>query len=573
MIYNLPPHVAAWAMDRVKDSPREAARLAVLERKYRESTTRKEERVLRAEIISAVIALAAWSTSGLTIAGIGIGTIGLGLAIGASYALQAINQPKSGSGIGATAAAINSPESRGNIQQSAPIKRWIYGRARVGGGVFFLDDTKPPYLYLGLLLSGRQISGISGVHISVNDIALSSSAFDQIVTPLAVDGQIYTKAGVNRLLMAFGNGDPDQALDPILAAAFPNLASTFRQQGIARAVFRFTYGDSADDFEAMWGTGVSVPSPLIDVNGTPLYDIRDPTQRYPTDWRDAEDVADAMATWKYTRNGVDVGRTSSLVQADWLGHPSGVNYPVGRIRWDEIAKGADFDEQPVANKDGTSRPRSTIDGVITLDQSPRSVMESMLTTNQGFLVQDRGRGWVQPSMPRTPVLTIDDDMLLGGFEFQANRAKGDLVNEVTAKFSSFERDNQDTDAPTLRDEDLIESDGEVLPRNIRLPLTGDNRAAQQITKQYMATSRLPRSFSGSIKVRAIVDGLKAGACVRIGTSLYEHMNGLYDVVSTGFLDDFSGLPISLRECDPNIPINWNAAEDEQDFTLPALNVS
>lgn len=525
------------------------------------------------EIISTIIALAAWSTTGLTIAGVGIGTIGLGLALGASYALQAINAPKGGSGVGATAATINSPESRGNIQQSAPIKRWIYGQVRTGGGVFFLDDSKPPYLYLGLLLSGRPISGIRGVHISVNDIALSSSAFDQIITPLAVDGQIYTKAGVNRLLMAFGNGDPDQALDPLLAQGFPNLESTFRQRAISRGTFRFQYGTDADDFEAMWGTGVSVPSPLIDVDGAPVYDPRDPTQRYPIDWRDAEDVADAMATWKFTRNGIDVGRTSSLVQADWLGHPSGVNYPPGRIRWDEIANGANFDEEPVANKDGTSRPRGTIDGVVTLDQSPRSVMESMLTTNQGFLVQDRGRGWVQPSMPRTPVLTIDDGMLLGGFEFQANRAKTDLVNEVTAKFSSSEREYQDTDAPTLREEDLIEQDGEVLSRNIRLPFTSDHRAAQQITKQYLETARLPRSFSGSIKVKSIVDGLKPGACVRIWSKIYSRMNGFYDVGSTGFLDDFSGLPVSLRECDPNIPIKWNAANDEQDFTLPALDVS
>ncbi len=53
-------------------------------------------------------------------------------------------------------------------------------------------------------------------------------------------------------------------------------------------------------------------------------------------------------------------------------------------------------------------------------------------------------------------MTIDDDMLLGGFEFQANRAKTDLINEVTARFSSSDREYQDTDAPTLTREDLIE---------------------------------------------------------------------------------------------------------------------
>lgn len=517
------------------------------------------------EIISGIIALAAWSASGLTVAGIGIGTIATGLAVGASFALQAINQPKAGSGIGA-AAAINAPEARGNVQQSAPVERWVYGRVRAGGAVFFIDDSKPPYLYLGLLLSGRRISGIRGLHISTNDIALSSFAFNQEIFPLPVDGQIYNKAGVNRLSMAFGDGSPSQLLDPILKADFPNLEATFRQRGIARAVFKFKFGDDPADFEKMWGQGVSIPSPLIDIDGAPVYDPRDPTQFYPTDWRDDAQVAAAMATWKFRRN-------SSLIQADWLGHPSGVNYPVGRIRWDEIAKSADFDDEPVANKDGTSRPRGTIDGVVMLDQSPRTVMELMLTTNQGFLVQDRGRGWVQPSRPRTPVLTIDDDMLLGGFEFQAHRPKSDLINKVTGRFSSSDREYQDTDAPTWVRNDLIAADGEVLTKTIRLPFTSDHRAVQQIEKQYLETSRLPRSLTCNIKIKAIVDNLAAGACVQVWSKLYAQMNGLYDVVSTGFLDDFSGAPVSLKEADPNIPIAWNAQTDEQDFTLPALNVS
>jgi len=508
----------------------------------------------------------------LTIGGLSAGTVITGAVLAGSFAIAAINKPKLGQGVG-DAGGINAPEARGNVQQSAPIERWIYGRVRAGGAVFMIDDSKPPYLYLGLMLSGRQINAIRGLHISTNDIALSSFGFDQAVTPLPVDGQVYVKSGTSRLSMSFGAGLPTQAIDSILHADFPDLDVSFRQQGIARAVFKFTYGNDATDFQAMWGTGVSIPSPLMDIEGTPIYDPRDPSQFYPTDWRDADEVAAAKATWKYRRDGKDVGRTASLVQADWLGHPQGVNYPAGRIRWDEIAKAADWDEQPVANKDGSSRPRSTIDGIVTMDQSPRTVMEAMLTANQGFVVHDRGRGWVQPLMPRTPVLTIDDNMLMGGFDFQKNRAKTDLVNEVTARFSSSDREYQDTDAPTLTREDLIEADGEKITKNIRLPFHSDYRAVAQTEKQFLETSRLPRSLTCNIRVKAIGDDLAAGACVRVDSRIYTKMNGLYDVVSTGFLDDFSGLPISLKECDPNIPIDWNPAVDEPDFTLPPLDVS
>lgn len=523
------------------------------------------------EPVSAAIALVGWAggLGGVTFLGISATTILTGAAIvGANYALSAINKPKSpgaGSGVG-SATLINTPEARGNIQQSAPIERWVYGQARVGGAIFFVEDSKPPYLYLGLLLSGRQISDIRGVHISTNDIAFSSFAFDTPITPLPVDGQTYVKSGVSRLTMSFGAGLTTQAIDPIIHADFPNLTTDFRQREIARAVFKFKFGDDASDFEKMWGQGVSIPSPLIDVDGAPVYDPRDPSQFYPSDWRDNAEVSAAMATWKFSRN-------AALIQRDWMAHPDGVNYPPGRIRDDEVARAADFDDEPVANKDGTSRPRHTIDGVVTLDQSPRTVMEAMLTANRGFMVQSRGRGWVASSTPRTAVTTIDDDMLLGGFEFQCNRAKADLVNEVRARFSSSDREYQDVDAPTLSDEDLIEEDGEVFSKTVRLPFTSDHRAVQTLEKQFLAEARLPRSLSCTIKIKGIADDLDAGAVVQVWSNLYPAMNGLYTVESMGFLDDFSGLSLGLREYDPSIANDWNPAIDEQDFTLPALEIS
>jgi len=510
--------------------------------------------------------------AGLTIFGASAGTILTGVAIAGTFAISAINKPKLGSGIG-DAVGINAPESRGNVQQSAPIERWIYGRARSGGAVFIIDDTKPPYLYLGLLLSGRPINAVRGIHISTNDIVPSSFVFDQPVLPLPIDGQVYVKDGDNRLTMSFGAGRPDQEIDPILRADFPNLNASFCQRGIARAVFKFKYGANADDFQAMWGTGVSIPNPILDIEGAPLYDPRDPSQFYPSDWRDAEEVAEAMATWKYRHNGVDVGRTASLVQGDWLGHPQGVNYPAGRIRWDEIGRGAEWDEEPIANKDGTSRPRNTIDGVVTMDQSPRPIMEAMLTANQGYLVQDRGRGWTQPLRPRKPVLTIDDDLLLGGFDFEFDRAKTDLVNEVTSRFSSADREYQDVDGPILIREDLIEADGEKITHPIRLPFHSDYRAVAQAQKQYLETTRLKRTLSCNIRIKALADDIAAGVCVQVWSNIYPKMNGLYDVASIGIPDDFSGLQVSLKECDPNIPVDWNPAIDEPDFTLPPLDVS
>jgi hypothetical protein len=493
-----------------------------------------------------------------------VGYVALGAAvIGANYALAAINKPKpsdpTASGIG-SAITINSPQARGNVQQSAPIQRWIYGSVRAGGAVSFIDDSMPPYLYLQTLLSARQISGIRGLHISVNDIKLSSFAFDQVLQPLAVDGQVYIKDGVSRLSMAFGAGRDDQAICPLLKTDFPNLDDSFRQRGTARATFRFKFGDDVDDFQRMWGQGVSIPSPLLDIDGMPVYDPRDPAQRYPTDWRDAEDVAEAMATWKFRRNGRDVGRTAALVQADWLGHPDGVNHPAGRIRWDEIARAADFDEER----------GHTIDGEVTLDQNPRTVMEAMLTANRGFVVQGRGYGWVMSSQPREPVITIDDDLLLGGFEFQADRFKSELANTVRSRFSSADREYQDVDGPVVARDDLIDADGEVFTKTVRMPFTSDSDQVQILANQYLDEARLKRSLVCNIKLRAIADGVREGEVVRVFSRNFPQINADYSIEKIGFLDDLSGLSLGLREYDASISTRPYALKP---FTLPTLDVS
>lgn len=500
-----------------------------------------------------------------------IGTVAIGgLLAGAQFAVNRLSAATPGTFGDTVGLGVNAPEVRGNTQQSVPAQRIIYGRTRAGGAVFFLNTDKPPYLYLGLLLSARKVNSIKSLQIGDNAITFPTLVNNVGTDPLQIDGQTYVSGGSSRLKVCFREGSPSQPVDALLAAGFPSLDTNFRQRGIATATFRFEYGADEDDFSSMWGR-VAVPNPLIDLEGTPVYDPRDPSQRYPSDWRDKADVADAMSTWQYRRSGVDVGRTAALVQADWLGFPSGVAYPPDQIRWDEIAAAANYDEELVGNLDGTFSHRHQIDGVVQLNQKPRDVMEAMLTANRGFIVQSKGRGWVESSKPKEPVLTINDSMLLRGFEFRDDKAKVDTVNTVRTRFTSPDREYQEVDGPTLIDEDALEADGEELAISISLPFTSDYRAAERLAKQYKEEARLPRALTCVIRLKGL--GLKAGDVVLVASSIYTRMNGTYKIQTIGFLDDFSGLSLSLVETDEDIPRNWVAANDEVPFTLPAVGAS
>lgn len=440
--------------------------------------------------------------------------------------------------------APNAPEVRGSSRQAIPSQRVIYGYSRVGGAVFFLDDSKPPFLYLGLLLSSRRVTEITQYYIGTNpvefDIAGASLTYPYIST-----------GGTQRLFISFRDGDPNQLMDPILDADFPNLPSTFRQQGIATVVAKFRFGSSAESQQAVWGN-VQIPNIQFDVTGAPVYDPRDPTQ----------DVDDED-TWVFSNN-------AALIQADYLRQPYGGRYPSSKLRWDEIAVAADYDDESVGIADGTYQKRHTIDGVITMNQVPSEVLGGMLQSNRGFVVQHNGRMWVSSSQPLTPVMTIHDAMLTGKIDFRASAPKKALVNKVRTRFIAPDREYQVVDGPILESYDLESEDGETLEASIALPFTREHQRAQRLAYAYREQSRLGKSLSCQVSLDAM--GLRAGHVIQFWSELFPMMNGIYFIDETLFAEDFSAIQLVMNEYDKDINANWLPSM-EQEFTIEDLDVS
>lgn len=482
----------------------------------------------------------AGALGGLAVAGFavpGLGSIALtaGL-IALNYALTPRNK--------ATVGAINDPGSRGNIRQAVPPQRFIYGRVQVGGAVFFLDDTKPPKLFLGILLSARKINAVLSAKIGTNTVTFDSDK-KALNEPYRVGSTAYLRA-------SFRLGTSDQAIDPLLAAEFANLESTFRQRGSATAVFEFTYGTDRTHFEKLWGQ-TAIPNPFVLVEGSLVYDPRDPTQ-----------VLGDESTYKWSDN-------ATLIQADWAMHPDGVGEKAEDADWEKIAASANYDDELVALKAGGFQKRHTINGVVTLDQSPRSVMEALLTANRGALRRSKGKWWIESSAPRDPVATIRDKDLVAGFEYRDRKPVREQYNKVRGRQVSPDRDYQEVDGPILDRSDLQTLDGELLETTIRTPFTDTHQALQRLQKQFLEESRLGKVWSGAVRLRLL--GIDVGHAVRIDSDLWPQINGIYKVENWGFVDDFSAITLQLHQYDKTISTDWNAAEDEQDFELPELDVT
>lgn len=561
------PFIAADALARLKTDRRAEIELRKCEARFRDSYARlsKRERVIHAEPISTAIGLSAliagFGVTAATAGVIGGAIVGVAFSVGVNVLARALTAKPTDAG--ASDSNINAPESRLTEKQSIPSKRIIYGSALVGGAIFF-EAVKAPYLYIGYLICAKPISAFRKMWIGTSEISLPGFTPGSALVPISSVGQPNYPG---RLLVSFRLGATTQAIDPILAADFASLSSEFRQRGIATAVVRFRFGADQAEFTALWGQ-VSRPNALFLVDGVAVCDPRNPAHR--TDWNPSDpiDTAAAEATWSFSNN-------ASLCQAHYLTQPYGGRIIPQRIDWDKVAIAAEYDDGLVGCADGTLIKRHTMDGMITLNQKPFDVMKEMLTANRGFVLESAGRIWVSSSKPRTPIATIHDGILTGAVQYQAARAKRDLVNKVRSRFVASEREYQVSDGPILSRTDLQASDGEILEATLSFPFTLDHRRDQRLTKAFLENSRLGRLVTCSVDIDILekCDDELIGNAVTFDSRLFPQLNGNYLVTAIGFAPTFASMELALVEYDSSIESNWIAATDEQPFTLAALNVT
>lgn len=497
-----------------------------------------------AATLGGAVGAAAGIGGGLAIGGtVGSLALGFGLNFAANAIARAAQRDKGGQ-------AANTPEVRLNTRQEIPPRRRVYGAPLVGGALFF-EECKPPYYYRGFLLSDGPVTGPLEYYNSTAKISV------------APDGSVRDAPYADNMWFSFRNGADDQAIDPLLAADFTSLSAEFRQRGVATLVVKGYYGDNFDEFQLLWGS-IQRPNPLVILQGVPVYDPRDPTQFLPDDPTDAAVYAAARASWKFSR-------TASLIQADYLWWENGGRIPLHKIRWDEIAESATWDEGMLETKSGELIQRHTIDGVVTAGQAPIQILSTMLTANRGFVARNKGKVTIISSQPRKPVLTITDDMIQGGFDFRRSAPKKETVNVMRGRFIDPRQEWQLVDGPIIEDEDFIEEDGDRYEGTAQLPWTSDHRRAQRLQYCALQDTRRGRAQSLSVDLRAV--GLEAGDVVRRYSEVLPRCNGLYRIQEVRFNYVEKTYELTMAEYDSTVETSYIAATDEQDFELPELDVS
>ncbi|WP_299945370.1 phage tail protein [uncultured Ruegeria sp.] len=342
-------------------------------------------------------------------------------------------------------------------RQPVAARELVYGLSRKGGTIVFLHSTDATYgggqenaiLHVIIVLASHEVSGIGAVYFD------GVRAFDSGST--TARGRWEGRAFCYRRL-----GTENQSVAPQVGNFTNGLWSDdHRLYGCAYIALRLLYSPEA------FPSGL----PNITANVGGKNDILDPR----------------TGLRGYTDN-------AALCLADYMSlSPYGLGAEIGAvdgINSDALIAAANVCDENVIEADGSTDARYRCNGVVTLDQAPKTAIEAMLTSMAGQAAWQAGQWHIYAGAYRTPTLSFTSDDFAGDLRLQTRRSQQDNFNGVRGQFISTASNWQPDDFPAYQSSVyLAEDGGEEKWDDISLPFTNSGNAAQRLAKIHLERKR------------------------------------------------------------------------------------
>lgn len=420
-------------------------------------------------VIIGAVALggAAIAAGGVAAAFAATGLVGFAASFGASMLLSAAAQ------------ALMPTPSLGQMELKArtvtvrePVmpREMVYGRVRKGGVIVFLHATgeTDKYLHLVVVLASHSVKSIGAVYFEGEE-AVSASGVAR--------GRWAGKVSLEKRL-----GRADQTAFAGLVAAAPAFwTAAHRLAGCAAIYLRLTY-----DPDAFPG---GIPNITVDLEGK--NDILDPrTGLRGYSENAALCLADYMAERDY---GIGAG----------IGAQDGIEV-------ESLIEAANICDEAVPIAAGGVEPRYSCNGVVSLGEPPKTIIEAMLTAMAGRAIWQAGQWRLRAGAYRLPLAVLTaDDVLEGGLTLTTRQSRAANFNAVRGQFVSPENNWQPDDFPAYASAAyLAEDGGERVWRDISLPFTISASMAQRLAKIELERARrqMRVKLSGKLKAWRVAAG-------------------------------------------------------------------
>ena len=479
------------------------------------------------------------------------------------------------------------------ITGKSPIGSWrvIYGETRVGGNMIFAETTSDnTYLHMVNVLAGHEISDITSIYFNDDLLSLETLSNDSngipIYTPTSGD-PYYGKATIKKHF-----GDPAQLADADLITATSGATAVWsanhKISGRAYVYVKLEfdsdvypngvpniscvvkgkkcYDPRTTSFNA--NTDVSVANDTItltahglstfdivkyDVNsGTAIGGLVDATTYYVikvdvNTIKLATNYANCLAgtqinitsqpsseTQKF--NFTTITTNPALQIRDYLTDtPYGLKADLAEINDTNIISVANTCDETVtlANPVGTEN-RFTSNGTFQVSQTPKTILENMLTTLGGFLIYSNGMFKIVPATYGTPTVTLSEQHFTSGININTRLSKKELFNAVKGLYSEPTNDYQPQDYPVLTNASYeSEDNSERIYSEFDYPFTTSSRTCQRLSKIQLLKARQQITFSSTFTLEAFK--LDIGDTVYITNSRMGWTNKTFEVSGWNFM--------------------------------------
>ena len=481
-------------------------------------------------------------------------------------------------------------ESGITVTSKAPTQpyRVIYGSSRVGGTIVYAETTSSTneYLHIIVVLAGHEVDDISTIYFNDDAIDLETASNDSngipIYTPTSSDA--YT----GKVIIKKHFGDPTQLADANLVADVTQWTTAHKISGKAYLYVKLTF--DSDVFPN------GVPNISAITKGKKCYDPRATsfTASSSTVSTSANTITLSShglstfdrATYDVNSNtaigGLSDGSTYYVIKVDANTIKLATNYtncvagtaisltsvsgsttqkfnfttftdnPVLTIRDylkdstyglttgdDEIndtnfiASANTCDEVVTLTNPSATEKRFTCNGSFQLSQSPKIIIENLLTTMGAGLIYSNGMFKVVPATYLSPVVTLDEDNLRSGIAINTRVSKKEIFNAVKGLYSEPANDYQPQNYPILTNSSYeSEDNSERIYAEFDYPFTNSSRMCQRLSKIQLLKVRQQISFSANFDMTAFK--LNVGDTVNITNARMGWTNKTFQVHDWSF---------------------------------------
>ena len=412
------------------------------------------------------------------------------------------------------------------VRQPNTTRKLMYGETRIGGSVAHIESTNDDqYLHIVIVMAAHEVNSFEAIYFDDTELTIVNNS----VTTSQYSGlaNVYTVTkGTVANIPASLISDTSWTTDHVLTDQ-------------AYIYLRLEY--NADAFPS------GLPNISAKIRGRKIYDTRTST----TIW----------------------SRNPAMILRDYLLDSTyGLGVTSAEIDETSFIAAANICDETVTLSDTTSETRYTLDGRVDTGDTPKSIIEDLLTAMNGALYYVNGKWAVKAGAYTTPTVTLDENDLAGGLNISTAISARDNFNAIKGQFVSPETSYQPSDYPEITSSTFeAEDNNERRYVNLDLPYTTSSSMAQRIAKQVLYRNRQEISISARFKLTAFQ--FQVGDTVMINNTRMGFTNKPFELVSWKlvFSENEVCVDCVLTETSPSV-YSWNAEEtafQQDNTTLPS----